>query len=103
MPLLGQLLTGNLLGWRPGIGGAPLGPHVAPLGVTVVHRLLASRAFRCSAYRLSASGTASRYQPSQLPDLSPATRKIASRTGSNAKRIRISVAPVDAGRNSFML
>ena len=51
----------------------------------------------------SATGMASRYQPSQFPASSPATRKIASRLGSNANSARISVVRDDGGRSSFIL
>jgi len=44
-----------------------------------------------------------RYQPSRFPALSPGTRKIASRLGSNANSSLISVVPDEGGRNSFML
>lgn len=38
-----------------------------------------------------------------VPALSPATKKIASRLGSNANSRRVSVLPDEGGRSSFML
>ena len=42
------------------------------------------------------------YQRVQFPALSPASRRIACRSGSNANRIRSSVRPAEPGRSSFM-
>src|SRR5690606_7998176 len=44
---------------------------------------------RCCSYRWSASGIAVRYHSLHCPALLPATRKIASRVGSNAKIILV--------------
>src|SRR5258708_6646588 len=99
-------LAGSLLFGRARVRFAALGLDVAPLGVAAAHRFFASSASksaRCWASRSSASGIASRYQPTQFPALSPATRKIASRLGSNANSSRISVLPDDGGLSSFML
>src|SRR5258708_25200448 len=56
----------------------------------------------CSAYSCSARGIALRYQPRQSPALSPATSKTICCHGWKANRIRISLRPVDPGRNSFI-
>src|SRR5260221_7053185 len=56
----------------------------------------------CSAYSCSARGIALRYQPRQSPALSPATSKTICCQGSKTNRIRISLRPVDPGRNSFI-
>lgn len=56
---------------------------------------------RWSSNRLSATGMFRRYQRVQFPDLSPATNRIAFRTGSNANRILSSVYQEEPGRSSF--
>src|SRR5262249_11362737 len=101
--LTGSGLTGGALGVGTRVELSRLGLDVGPLDVFGAHRWSSSfSAIRCSAYRSSASGIALRYQPSQLPDLSPATRKMASRVRSKANRMRISLGPDDGGRSSFI-
>src|SRR5260370_27060314 len=102
--LTGGGLARGLLFAGPRISLLALGLDVTPLGVAAAHRSLASSSAssaRCWENLSSASAMATRYQPSQLPALSPATRKIASRLGSNANSSLISLPPDDGGRSPF--
>src|SRR5262249_32266353 len=94
--LAGCGLAGGLPVGAPRVRGAALGRDITPSGVIAAHCCFStsrtSSSMRCRVNRSSASGMAFRDQTSQLLALSLATKKIASRRGSNANSILISVA-----------
>ncbi|CAO5163300.1 hypothetical protein FAIPA1_230032 [Frankia sp. AiPs1] len=84
--------------------GDQAGADVVPPGKSG-HELSssASRSFTYATYSSSARGIAVRYQPDQLPDLSPPTSRIAQRQGSKTNRTRISEEPAEPGLSSLRL